>query len=302
MLIAESNVYDPMLLRSLNEGGSGFEAEWCDDFLHSTFAAVRPGEQLSDRAYQSGDDLKQVLQMGYVYEGTLRRTRERRPVGARVDTHGLIYSIQNHDFIGNHPLGKRFHQVASREAQFAAATLLLLNPAIPMLFMGEEFACEQPFQFFVDFSDEPLRLAVVHGRMAEYPQHDWSGGISPIVSEAFTQSKIGPATAGDVEMRQYYRRMIELRKAMRASGLLRDEHLSVDSNLDQGLYILKYEKGGEALMVAVRLCPMESPETVEAEPIELTALDDGWSLVADSRPEDRSPAALLPNHAKVFRR
>ena len=46
-LIAESNVYDPHILAPLEDGGIGFDAEWCDDFLHSVFAVVRPGEQVS---------------------------------------------------------------------------------------------------------------------------------------------------------------------------------------------------------------------------------------------------------------
>ncbi len=40
-LIAESNVYDPELLTQLNEEGHGFDAAWCDDFLHSVFAVLR---------------------------------------------------------------------------------------------------------------------------------------------------------------------------------------------------------------------------------------------------------------------
>ena len=105
---------------------------------------------------------------------------------SRVDTQGLIYAIQHHDFIGNHPLGKRLHQVTSPETQRAAAALLILSPAIPMLFMGEEFACEQPFQFFVDFADDHLREAVVEGRKREYPQHEWADGMLPIDPSAFS--------------------------------------------------------------------------------------------------------------------
>ena len=42
MLIAESNVYDPSMLAPLDQGGIGFDAEWCDDFLHSVSAVVQP--------------------------------------------------------------------------------------------------------------------------------------------------------------------------------------------------------------------------------------------------------------------
>ena len=80
-LIAESNVYDPNMLAPRSSGGIGFDAEWCDDFLHGVFAVVRPGEQLCHRSYQA-DDLQQTLKYGFVYEGTLREQRGRAPTVA----------------------------------------------------------------------------------------------------------------------------------------------------------------------------------------------------------------------------
>ena len=245
MLIAESNVYDPQMLSPLDEGGIGFDAEWCDDFLHSLFAVVRPGERLCHRSYEPAADLHQTLTTGFVYEGTLHDERGRRPAAERVGTHGLVYSIQHHDFIGNHPLGKRLHQLTSLETQRTAAALLLLSPAIPMLFMGEEFACERPFQFFVDFGDEHFRSAVVEGRKREYPQHDWSGGVLPIDPRAFHDSKIGPAEDGNQEMRRWYRELLAVRKEWRSSGLLCDANLTVRNDLDQGMFSLSYQNGDQ---------------------------------------------------------
>ncbi len=65
-------------LRRLKTGGIGFDAEWCDDFLHSVFAVVRPGEQVCHRSYERDTDLDQTLRKGYVYEGTLRGERGRQ--------------------------------------------------------------------------------------------------------------------------------------------------------------------------------------------------------------------------------
>ena len=107
----------------------GFDGEWCDDFLHSVFAVMRPGENLCHRGYESSD-LEQTLRFGYVFEGTLREQRGRQEPTDRVDTSGLVYSIQHHDFIGNHPLGHRLHQVTSKESQRAAVALLFMMPAI----------------------------------------------------------------------------------------------------------------------------------------------------------------------------
>lgn len=121
-MIAETNVFDPEIALSREQGGYGFDAMWSDCFLQSVFAVLRPGEQLTNRVY-TGSDLSQVRELGYVYEGTLRSERKRvdvtnnRKMVDRPDMHALIYAIQHHNSIGNHPLGKRLHQLAGIHAQ-----------------------------------------------------------------------------------------------------------------------------------------------------------------------------------------
>ncbi len=293
MLIAESNVYDPEMLTATDDGGVGFDAQWCDDFLHSVFAVVRPGEELCHRTYHPDVDLDQTLRMGYVYEGTLRKHRVRRPLSPRVETHSMIYSIQNHDFIGNHPLGKRFHQLTSIDTQKAAAALLILSPAIPMIFMGEEFACEHPFQFFVDFGDPALRRAVVEGRRREYPQHDWSSGTLPTDPEAFFSSKIGAAQLGNLDLRRWYCRLIRWRKEWRRSELLRDQSLNVETDLRLGLFVLRYADDRQTAQLLVRL----AADQQSAQPCDVECCGE---LIIDSRPGQTTASQLLPNHAKVF--
>lgn len=289
-LIAESNVYDPEMTQSTDEGGCGFDGQWGDCFLHSLFAVVRPGEQLCQRTYDPGSDLDKVLRMGYVYSGTIRKPRERHPLGDRVPTSPLVYSIQNHDFIGNHPLGMRLHQLTSLETQRAAATLLILSPAIPMLFMGEEFACKNPFGFFVDFRDEHLRQSVVEGRRREYPQHQWDEGHSPIEPAAFHNSKIGEASEGNAAMRSWYRDLISLRKRLIASGLLTEGNLQVETDLEAGLFRLIYTSNDKQADVMVRLnekgrtkAPMQVPSSGQ--------------VVLDSL--QRATDSMQANHARV---
>jgi 1,4-alpha-glucan branching enzyme len=216
-----------------------------------------------------------------------------------VETAGLVYSIQHHDFIGNHPLGKRLHQITSHDFQSAAAALMLLSPAIPMLFMGEEFACEHPFQFFVDFSDDPLRQAVVEGRRREYPQHDWTGGTLPIDAEAFSDSKIGAIEDGDLGMRNWYRQLIAERKRWKKMGLICDANLSVTCDVKLGCYCLHYALGDLAAMVAVQLSSVGEDDKL----IGITDLFPGTrlgDLILDSRSESTAKDSLFSNHAKAF--
>ena len=158
--------------------------------------------------------------------------------------------------------------------------------------MGEEFCCEQPFQFFVDFGDEHLRTSVVEGRKREYPQHDWSDGILPTDAQAFLGSKIGDAASGNPAMREWYRELIKLRKEWRASGLLSDENLSVTTDIDTGLYIMQYKSDQQTANVAVRL----SADTSATDTVTIQAAGE---LQLNSRINTQANQ-LQPNQAQVF--
>ncbi|MEW4564915.1 malto-oligosyltrehalose trehalohydrolase [Bremerella sp. JC770] len=259
-LIAESNIYDPDLLRSLDAGGYGFDAIWCDDFLHAVAAETRPEEQMSDRRYLPGEDIDSVLRRGYVFRGTFEESRRRIPLAedeAVADWESLIFSIQNHDFIGNHPDGRRLHQVTSHDAHRAAAALMCLLPAIPMLFMGEEFASDKPFYFFADFGDAHLRDAVEKGRRREYPQHDWTDTVSCLSKAAFRKSQIGLREKGSAETLQWYRELIGLRKKWRKQGLFAGANLQARWDALAHAAILQYQHGSDAAFAVIRLAASE---------------------------------------------
>ena len=76
--------------------------------------------------------------------------------------------IQNHDQIANAYQGKRLAQVAGHARQKVAATVLFSTPALPLLFQGEEYAEEAPFDYFTSHGDPALAEAVRKGRHAEY--------------------------------------------------------------------------------------------------------------------------------------
>src|SRR5690606_14138336 len=79
----------------------------------------------------------------------------------------FIAFLQNHDQIGNRAIGERIDALASAEAVDAATAILLLAPAPPLLFMGEEWGAKEPFYFFCDFEPELGRL-VREGRRNEF--------------------------------------------------------------------------------------------------------------------------------------
>lgn len=75
--------------------------------------------------------------------------------------------IQNHDQIGNRAMGERLNHQLSPHLYKTASALLLLIPATPMLFQGQEFSSSSPFQYFTDHNAELGKL-VTEGRRREF--------------------------------------------------------------------------------------------------------------------------------------
>src|SRR5213076_2184746 len=105
---------------------------------------------------------------------------------------------QNHDQVGNRAQGDRISTIAPFEAVKLAAGLLLAAPAIPLLFMGEEYGETAPFQFFTSFLDRKLADAVRSGRTAEFSRFAWEGTIPDPGQRATTPraARLLPALAG----------------------------------------------------------------------------------------------------------
>jgi maltooligosyltrehalose trehalohydrolase len=82
-------------------------------------------------------------------------------------TIAFVDFLQNHDQVGNRAFGERLASLASDEAIEAVTALLLLSPHIPLLFMGEEWGSQTPFNFFCDFHGD-LAASVRDGRRREF--------------------------------------------------------------------------------------------------------------------------------------
>jgi maltooligosyltrehalose trehalohydrolase len=80
-----------------------------------------------------------------------------------------IFFAQNHDQIGNRALGERLTKLVSIEKLKQTMALILLNPHIPLLFMGEEAAADTPFLFFCDWTGA-LAEGTREGRRREFAQ------------------------------------------------------------------------------------------------------------------------------------
>jgi maltooligosyltrehalose trehalohydrolase len=149
-----------------------YRAQWNDDYHHAWHVLLTRETQgyYGDYTKSPRGDIARALASGFVYQGEASVFRAgilRGEPSGQLSPTAFINFLQNHDQIGNRALGDRLEGHVSPAAIEAALAITLLVPAIPMLFMGEEWGSTAPFPFFCDFRGE-LAEAVRKGRRQEY--------------------------------------------------------------------------------------------------------------------------------------
>ncbi len=149
-----------------------YRAQWNDDYHHAWHVLLAGEVHGYYRDYQRSplEAIARALGSGFVYQGEASAHRGGRPRGepsGKLAPTAFVNFLQNHDQIGNRPLGERLESHVSTAAIEAALAITLLAPMIPMLFMGEEWGSKARFPFFCDFDGE-LAEAVRNGRRKEF--------------------------------------------------------------------------------------------------------------------------------------
>lgn len=232
-VIAESDLNDPRLISTVNEGGYEIDAQWNDDFHHSIHSYLT-GERFGYYAdYGSIDDVCKAIQQGFVYDGKYSVYRHRTFGLSTAEKTGdkfVIYS-QNHDQVGNRPDGKRLSQILSRPQLYFAAALTILSQGIPLIFMGEEYGEKSPFFYFIDHSDQNLVEAVRSGRKKEFASHQWEAEFTDPQSEStFVRSKLNQnlkSREPNRSLLRYYQELLRLRKSHPALQVFRRDAMKI---------------------------------------------------------------------------
>ena len=160
------------LARTADDRPSIAHAQWNDD-THHCFHVLLTGEKdgyYADYARRPLQLLGRCLAEGFAYQGepsALRRGQARGEPSNHLPASAFVNFLQNHDQVGNRAFGERLSELAPTAALEASAACLLLAPAVPLLFMGEEFKASAPFLYFCDFGEE-LGAAVTKGRREEF--------------------------------------------------------------------------------------------------------------------------------------
>jgi len=152
-------------------GPGKFDAQWNDD-AHHGYHVLATGE--ADGYYKAYADaparhLARALAEGFAYQGEVSpfSGAPRGEKSAHLGPERFVDFMQNHDQIGNRACGERLASLCEEKILRCLSSILLLAPSPPLLFMGEEWGCRQPFLFFCDFAGE-LGEAVRKGRRDEF--------------------------------------------------------------------------------------------------------------------------------------
>ncbi len=288
-LIPESDMNDSKLVRSFEAGGYGLDAQWADDFHHSVHALVT-GERAGYYSdFGTVADVAKAFDQAMVYDGVYSSFRH-KTVGTdskNEEPWHFVVCIQNHDQVGNRKLGERLSQLVSFEMQKLVAGLMFISPYIPLLFMGEEYAEENPFQYFVSHGDSNLVAAVRKGRADEFKSFGWQGEApDPQSKETFLRSKLDWSrrkSGRHASMLAYYTNLIALRKREVFSPFAR-----VDTRVNESekmLTLSSKEEGFTRLFAVANFSGKARKATLPVNPND-ASLEYDWALVlasADSR-------------------
>ncbi len=269
--------------------GWGLDGVWADDF-HHVIRRLLAGDAIGYYADFAGTtrELAATLREGWLFHGqkSPRTGRERGTDASRVPMYRFVVCLQNHDQVGNRPMGDRLHMSIPAESWRAASTLLLTAPMTPLLFMGQEWSASTPFRYFTDLEDG-LGRHVTDGRrreLAAFPGFSDEAARAripdPQAVDTFERSRLNWNERDAPEHRtvlELYRALIALRldhPALAASSDLAGCAFAIDDDT----VALRRGEGTSVFWVVARF---RSGGTVRLDVVAESAGDagSGWDVV-----------------------
>jgi maltooligosyltrehalose trehalohydrolase len=322
IFIAENERQQAKLVKPPGQGGYGLDALWNDDFHHTAMVALTGRNEAYYTDYLgTPQEFISSVKYGFLYQGQ-RYKWQKNPRGTPtydLNPAAMITFIQNHDQIANSACADRCHKLTSPGKLRAMTALMLLAPATPMLFQGQEFAASSPFFYFADHGPE-LAEQIRQGRaeflaqfrslaMPEMQQHFADPG-NPVT---FERCKL------DHSERETHREIYDLHrdllKLRREEPVFRAQRRrGVDGAVLSGeAFVLRFfgDEGdaGEDRLLMVNL-GIDLHLDPAPEPLLAPPADSGWTTLWSSEdpkyggtgtpPLDTEENWRIPGHAAVL--
>jgi maltooligosyltrehalose trehalohydrolase len=319
ILVAENEKQQAKLLWPLERRGDDLDGVWNDDLHHSAYVALTGRHEAYYSDYRGHpQEFVSGLKYGYLFQGQNYwwHQSERGMPTFGAPPEAFVWYLENHDQVSNSAHGQRMRFDSSPGVYRALTALLLLGPATPLLFQGQEFGSTAPFVFFADIGDDNLKEAIRKGRF-EFLQQFPSIRSREIVEtfpvparrETFERCRLNFAERDT--QRPFYDLHCDLLALRRGDSRFRKQ---IPNGLDgavlgENSFVLRYfgEANDERLLV-VNLGPEQSfipgPEPLLAPPWE-----HEWELLWSSDderyggPGKRMPVSdegwILPGEAAI---
>ena len=289
-IVGENEPQDTRLVRDPGDGGYGLDALWNDDFHHTAAVALTGRREAYYTDYVgSMQELLSCAKYGFLYQGQWYRWQKQRRGTPSLDLPPAAFMtfLENHDQVANSAWGHRLHRLSSPARMRALTAWLLLGPATPMLFQGQEFASSAPFLYFADLPKE-LHQPVADGRrefLSQFPSTrdpDVREALpEPADETSFRRSKL------DLSERERHREVYDLHLDLiglrRSDAVIATPAVHLDGAvLSTEALVLRYFGGtaGDRLLVLNLGCDLDlspAPEPLLAPPA-----DRQWRAVWSS--------------------
>jgi len=289
-VVGENEPQHAKLVRAAVAGGYGLDALWNDDFHHSAVVALTGrNEAYYSDYWGKPQEFISAAKWGFLYQGqrySWQKANRGQPA-LDLEPSNFVTFIENHDQVANTGRGLRLKQRTSPNRYRAMTALLLLGPATPMLFQGQEFGATNPFFYFADHKPD-LAVLVRDGRrsfLSQFPslaEFDVLGRVpDPHAVETFNRCKL---SAEDRQANKYaialHRDLLRLRREDPA--FRNPKRRGMDGAvLGTDAFVMRFfaEEGDRLLLINLGrdLALREAPEPLLAAPADST-----WKMIWSS--------------------
>lgn len=243
-LTAENDLSDTQIIRPIESGGYGIDAQWNDAFHHCLHSLLTGEHAGYYEDYGKCEQMAKAFKEGFVYSGQYSPFRKKfhGSDSSTIPGHRFVVFTQNHDQVGNRALGDRLTHLVPFEALKLAAGVLLLAPNIPLIFMGEEYAEDAPFLYFVSHTDPELIEVVREGRKKDFADFHIEGEfIDPFSPNTFNNCQLNWQKRSEGKHKvilDLYQHLIQLRRTIPALKTLDKQSLEASVNEEHKLMFL----------------------------------------------------------------
>jgi maltooligosyltrehalose trehalohydrolase len=252
-LTAENDLSDTKIIRPIESGGYGIDAQWNDAFHHCLHTLLTGEESGYYEDYGTCEQMAKAFKQGFVYSGQYSPFRKKfhGSNSSAIPGHQFVVFTQNHDQVGNRALGERLTHLVSFEALKLAAGVLMLAPNIPLIFMGEEYAEDAPFLYFVSHTEQELVEVVREGRKKDFAAFHIEGEfIDPFSTETFHKCQLNWEKRQEGKhkvMLELYQHLIQLRRTLPALKQLDKQNLEASAVEEDQLLFLRRGSSGHQI-------------------------------------------------------